>query len=125
MSANLGEQEVYRSSILSINNLAANLMKLFPNLSKSGYTAIGTGEWGERGGVKFVRDWGYVMYFILGALTNILTGKVLDNGTIDGDVIMSGDNISDFTRGLDENFVGEGIYQTNIPTSGTWVAVKK
>ncbi len=58
-------------------------------------------------------------------LVNTLSGKILEDGTVEGDVFMSGDDIGDFIGTLEDNSLGEGTYATDVPTSGTWVAVKQ
>ncbi len=61
---------------------------------------------------------------LFGSTTNTFTGNVNEKGMIEGDIFMSGDDIGDVTGTLDENGIGEGVYITDVPTSGTWIAVK-
>ncbi|QQS29601.1 MAG: hypothetical protein IPM47_01215 [Sphingobacteriales bacterium] len=61
---------------------------------------------------------------LFGSVTNSFTGFILESGAVEGDIFMSGNDIGDVSGNLEDNGTGEGIYVTNVPTSGTWEAVK-
>ncbi len=116
--------------LISIATLLGACSKSFEETYGGVWTVTFQGSYDGVGTINVANDGTYsddVVFdggFWVGNITNHVQGSVDDNGKITGDIYMSGDKIGTISGNLRDDKTGTGTYQTDIPTSGTWVAVK-